>query len=197
MEGSRLSRSDLSPELIWHLSEHLSALCGPVLSPGEQERALERLREMTFWNIKTVAGEEFAQQALQNYSAAQQMEPTPSYGDGHLAPWEWIRTEQGDFVKTDDSGHSCDHTLIGKQSVLWDVAGAIVEWSFSEPDQQLLLEMLAQKGLTIDRSALGFYRNAYAAFQIGKASLCSDMTSDSKEGKRLRGAVDLYKAAVI
>jgi hypothetical protein len=110
-----------------------------------------------------------------------------------LAPHEWIRTRTGQLLKTDHSGHDCDHTIIGKQSILWDIAGVIVEWNLDLGGASPLLCVVEQKGFAIEPNALAFYRMAYAAFRLGMTSLCAGQELDgSAEQLRLHQARNYY-----
>jgi hypothetical protein len=96
----------------------------------------------------------------------------PTYGDGRMAPYKWILTPDERFIKTDAHAHTRDHTIIGKQSILWDVAGVIVEWQLSSREREQFLGILANLGLATSERALEFYVKAYAAFRIGLLKLC-------------------------
>src|SRR5437870_2593848 len=68
------------------------------------------------------------------------------YGDGHLAPHEWVRDSNGHIFKTDCCGHDADHTLVGRQSVFWDVAGALNEWQLDAGAEARFLDAVQRAG---------------------------------------------------
>ena len=90
--------------------------------------------------------------------------------DGRPQPHEWLKVagEDGEiYLKTDSSDHFCDHTLVGEQSILWDLAGACEEWEMSN-EQKLQMLDLWRKETGDCRAAdlLDFYRAAYLALRI-------------------------------
>jgi hypothetical protein len=118
-----------------------------------------------------------------------------SYGDGRMAPHEWIRTKEGKLVKADSAGHAWDHTCIGPQPVAWDLAGAIVEWGLNDEAAGVLLQAFyAAGGERIPKDALAAFRLAYAAYRAGQCHLCANMSAhDPAEQARLWGAYTHYR----
>ena len=113
-----------------------------------------------------------------------------------MAPHEWVRAaDAGVVYKTDSGGHDSDHTVIGRQPILWDVAGAVIEWSMDKRQVEKLNRALVDQGIGIDDRALRFYRAAYAAFRTGFVSLGLGQTGDNGDGerRRLRDAFERYK----
>jgi hypothetical protein len=85
---------------------------------------------------------------------------------------------------------------VGRQSVLWDVAGAIVEWRLDVIGTSALLGALA-KHLPVSADQLKFYSLSYAAFRMGAMSLCADITSDDAERARMTAAAKLYRDSLL
>src|SRR5205807_4142207 len=101
-----------------------------------------RVREMVRVNVHEALGQGAADRACGIADAAASWTESaelPAYGDGRLAPHEWLRTPDGRILKFDCGGHESDHTIVGQQPVLWDVAGAIVEWDVRPSDRHVLL----------------------------------------------------------
>jgi hypothetical protein len=119
-----------------------------------------------------------------------------SYGDGRMAPHEWIRGPEKIF-KSDVGGHDADHTMVGRQSVLWDIAGALVEWDLADGNAISFFAELQQRGMRIDETALKFFELGYAAFRFGQCSLCAEMNShDQAERKRLLHAAEFFQQRI-
>lgn len=143
VEGRRLNRDDGRELAVqaW-LADYLAASARPELPVGLHRDAVARLGDMLYWNVKESLGEVAAERARLSLTAAQAAPPGPSYGDGRMAPWEWVRSADGSLWKTDCTGHDCDHTLIGKQSWLWDLAGTLVEWDLELSQASVLRSCL-------------------------------------------------------
>jgi hypothetical protein len=210
VEGAPLTRADADPAVLSHVGRYLVRAAGPPLAPREGDAALARLGEMLYWNTWESLGEEAAART-RHWSekvAALQPDASPSYGDGHLAPHEWLRTPSGQLLKGDCAGHETDHTIVGRQPLAWDIVGAMVEWGLDEAGARPLLEVLECDSLlsraavprrqqavalhTID--VLTFYRMAYAAFRVGQCTLCAGMNApDPEEPPRLGRAAAFYR----
>ena len=197
MAGTPLRRGDADPHVLAHVGRYVADVAGPPLSPGEQAAALGRLREMLYWNTWESLGEAAAEWTRAWGDAAARLAPAgpvPCYGDGRLAPHEWLRAADGRLVKVDCVGHDADHTAVGRQPVAWDVAGALAEWGLDDAAAGPLLGAFeAAGGPPVPPPLLTFYRMAYAAFRVGMGSMCADMSGhDSDEQARLRAAAGSY-----
>jgi hypothetical protein len=194
VEGTRLTRADLrDPSVLSRIGAYLVHAAGPALSASEHESAISRLAEMLYWNTKEALGDSLAESTRLFAEDAKKDKTTCSYGDGHLSPHEWIRCADGIILKTDCEGHAHDHTIVGPQSLLWDVAGALVEWDLSLRVATPLLSVIEQGGAPIDFEALTYYLLAYSAFRVGLLSLSLNQTSDAAEKNRLSLARNFYR----
>jgi hypothetical protein len=193
IEGSRLTGEYAkNPAILSVLADYIRASAKETLPGREQEKALQRLREMLYWNTREALGDGYAEKTKILSPGTQVLRSMASYGDGHLAPWEWISDDQGKLWKTDAAGHDSDHTMVGRQSSLWDVAGAIIEWNLNASQRDMLVQNLQQPGL--DLSALPSYEAAYAAFRMGQTELCrTSCVHDSEKHIRLGAAAALYR----
>ncbi|HEU5014761.1 MAG TPA: hypothetical protein VFT66_19730, partial [Roseiflexaceae bacterium] len=225
LAGTPLSHADVTPELLSHIGRYIAAVSGPPLSHAEQNEALNRAGEMLYWNVWEALSEERAERTRPLFDAAQnaaQGHAFRSYGDGHLAPHEWLqhnldlsdepqRTPRSQrkstaifessgaykYQKLDGTGHVIDHTAVGRQPVAWDIAGAMVEWRLDDAQQiQLLDAYHAAGGEPFPAPLLTFYRLAYAAFRLGQTSMCAQMSNDEAEQARLWQAAERYKNAL-
>ena len=89
----------------------------------------------------------------------------PVHVDGRLHPWEW-RRDGGAILKLDGIDHSCGHDLVGAQDILWDVAGACVEFHLSAE------EVLALgRAVSVRPEHIAPMAACYAAFQAALLSL--------------------------
>src|SRR5207248_1441321 len=149
------------------------------------EAARTRLREMLYWNTWEALGEETAERTRMWCDRAFEIEgeePSPSYGDGRMAPHEWLHLPSGRLLKMDSVGHDGDHTAVSRQPLAWDVAGALVEWGLDGEAAIPLLAAVQEAGEpTYPAALLDFYRMAYAAFRIGMTSLCAQMNGHYPE----------------
>jgi hypothetical protein len=174
------------------LVRYILDAAGPPLSPDEQQQSLARLRDMLYWNTKESLGDAAADRASawSEWMAARPRPiAVPRYGDGRLAPHEWVSTPGGRPIKTDCTGHDHDHTIVGPQPLAWDVAGALVEWELDS--------LPLPKDALVDLAELPFYRAAYAAFRLGQCALCASFLSPGEPDRiRLLDAAECYRAAL-
>lgn len=200
--GQPLTVSDgANPAVLAHIGRYIafSAASSPSQPFRNWAAATRRLQEMLRQNVLEALGEGAAERADQTTSAWLERdrfdEKFPIYGDGHLAPHEWLRTPDGRLVKTDAAGHDTDHTCIGRQSIAWDVAGALVEWELEGERAELLLTAYEEESeWPIPPATLTFYRLAYAAFRLGQTTLCAGMLPEGDdERERLERAAARYR----
>jgi hypothetical protein len=191
-EGQALSRESLNGGFLAHLGRYIAQAALPACPEAERRAALERLRGMLYWNVREAFGEAMAERA-KNWEGLPPDSPWPTYGDGRLAPEEWLRQADGRLVKVDCFGHRADHTVVGVQSLAWDLAGAMVEWELDdESARPLLAAFVAAGGELPPPATLMFYRLAYAAFRLGQCEMCAGV-ADSGEQGRLREAGGFYR----
>jgi hypothetical protein len=194
LEGKRLTRADAADvTVLERIGRYIIHAAGPDLGVEENTASIDRLAEMLYWNAREALGEKIAEMTRATAEAARQYQPTFSSGDGHLMPHEWILTCNGLIMKVDAEGHSADHTLIGPQSLLWDIAGALIEWDLDAAATGVLLSIFEKNAIQLEPDALLFFQQAYAAFRLGLLSLGVDQTSDTREKERLRHARDFYQ----
>ncbi|MDQ5826234.1 MAG: hypothetical protein M3441_18735 [Chloroflexota bacterium] len=196
VEGRPLSTEDCSPPLLRHIGRYIAAVAGPSLSAEQYKANTKRLAEMLYWNTWEALGEEVAERTRRRVDDLRASGySSGSYGDGRMAPHEWIRSHDGRLVKADSAGHAWDHTCIGAQPVAWDIAGAIVEWGLDEEGSRTLLEAFyGAGGDPIPPAVLTFYCVTYAAFRAGQCHMCANMAAhDPAEQARLWAAYDRYK----
>lgn len=175
VEGVPLTLHDASPELIARIGCHIEAVAGPPPSKEEAEKAQERLKTMLRINA-----DEGGLSPLPSFPKEPVPENEPSAGDYRLAPWEW-RLAGGEIVKVGRIAPTLDHTVVGRQPLAWDVAGAMVEWGLDDP-----------AGLPTVTN-LRFYRAAYAAFRMGQ---CLIFAGSDAEGTRLGREAAFYRRAL-
>lgn len=89
--------------------------------------------------------------------------------DGKMQPHEWLRTDNGIFLKTDATWHGDDHFFPGPTSVAWDIAGICIEWNLHRDAVQFLSRRIITEPGGDVRSALPMFFLAYAIF---RASWC-------------------------
>ena len=170
LHGRPLQRSDADASTIERIGRFIASASGPRLGCDERTRSLERLAAILTTNVPELLGPDRVELPLQSVRAelASGLE-LPSYGDGRLAPHEWVRTPDGQILKVDAGGHEQDHTIVGPQSILWDIAGAIVEWDLSEESSIALVSAAGFPRMPMQ--VLSCYGAAYAAFRGGMAYL--------------------------
>jgi hypothetical protein len=198
VEGRPLTSADADAATLAHIGCYLAQAAGSPLASGEEQGRAAQLMAMLSLNAAEALGEaaaECARYAYKRMSRTGLSEARRAYGDGHLSPHEWLRTPSGRLVRVGNTGHDFDHTIVGRQSVAWDVAGALVEWRLDGPAAAPLLEAFCRAGGDrLPPTELTFYRLAYAAFRAGQCKLCADADGiDTAERLRLRRAYERYR----
>jgi hypothetical protein len=189
--GAPLAASASLLDFASTIGSYIARVAGPSLAGAEREEASARLCEMLYANTHEALGDEAAKRARNLGRAVQ--DGGGSYGDGHLHPHEWIDCGDGRLVKVDGVGHDCDHTLVGRQPVAWDLAGAVVEWSMDQQRaERLLAGFRLAGGEDVAEDVLRFYLGAYLAFRAGQCALAAQV-HDPYERERLWEAYARYR----
>lgn len=199
IDGEVLHSTDATPELLAHIGRYIADVAAPPLSLDEQQAALARLTEIAYWNVWEAFGQAAAERihACAEAAWASIAQPLATYGDGRLAPGKWLRLPTGRVLKLDAGGHALDHTAVGSQPVVWDLAGAILEWRLCAQQAAHLLDSYhTVGGQPVAAPLLAFCRLAYAAFRLGQTTLCAQIAPDPAEQARLWRAAALYRAAI-
>jgi hypothetical protein len=200
VEGTPLSAAD-GPRLVAAIAGHIAAVAGPPPDPHVGAQSLERLIEMLYWNVWEGLGPVQAERASAwsaRALAAGGWSPPAIYGDGRMGPAEWRRVQDGRVRKVVGAGRERDHTVVGEQSVAWDVAGAIVEWDLTDVAGERLRRAVARAlGRPLAVEAVRFHELAYAAFRLGLLTLARQVCAgDRAEAERSERAVARYRERV-
>ncbi|HEU5125428.1 MAG TPA: hypothetical protein VFW05_15355 [Verrucomicrobiae bacterium] len=199
IQGRRLTAANaINPAVLECVADYILHAAEPRWTPEEHAASVSRLAEMLFWNTREALGEPLAERTRDWVSAAKSVRIPLASGDGHLAPHEWIRVSPlsgpRKIYKADCEGHDCDHTVVGRQCVLWDVAGVMTEWDLDFSEMAPLHQALERSGLKMNPDALTFYFMAYAAFRMGLMSLPLSQIADTAEHRRLQSAFFFYQS---
>jgi hypothetical protein len=199
IDGEPLAHTDGSGQLMARIARYINEAAGPRLSRDEADASFVRLREMLCWNTKEAFGEVAAERACRLADEAKAIsagDTSRAYGDGRLAPHEFLRLPNGAVIKTDCTSHDADHTLVGRQPLTWDIAGALVEWRLDNARSRAMLKRFyAAGGEPIASAALLFYKAAYAALRAAQMKLSADHCADAAERTRLLKAYADYLIA--
>jgi hypothetical protein len=192
--GRPLARSDLSPDLLARMVDYYAYLVGSFSRPPAAR--FDQLAEciaVNAWKGLSLDASGFL--------ARWELEREAIDGrdlvllDGRPQPHEWIEVSGGNepaFLKTDSADHAGDHTIVGEQSILWDLAGAWEEWRMTREDGLEMLRTWERK--TGDTGAAGlidFYRSAYLAFRLGAMHYALEAEPDDE----LRGTLEREREA--
>ncbi|HEX6940428.1 MAG TPA: hypothetical protein VF158_13520 [Longimicrobiales bacterium] len=118
--------------------------------------------------------------------------------DARLQRREWIRTPAG-FTKVDAIDHGDGLRLPGPVDAAWDLAAAIVEFRLDDAAAALLVRRCAGPGraeAAALAAAVEAYRPAYAALQLGDATLSLHEATTPGDRSRWAAEVARYRAAL-
>jgi len=194
IEGRPMVAAEASPDFLGRVGRYVAAASGPPLSASAARSARNRLETMLSVNTREALGDDWADQALSLFRPIAILENTPRAGDGHMAPHEWIAAGDGSIQKTDAGGHELDPTWTGRQPVLWDLAGAMLEWDLDPEGERAFLDGFAVGGgHSRAPLALDAYRAAYAAHRVGQVGFARDTEEDPDERERLGAEYERWR----
>ncbi len=116
--------------------------------------------------------------------------------DGRMLPHEWLATAGG-YVKTDSLDHHDDHFFPGCQDVLWDLAGASIEFCLDAHAERYLVEQYVSQANDAGTSArLPFYRAAYAAWRMAYCDLAARALGHGPDAQKFRRLRTRYRTCL-
>jgi hypothetical protein len=155
------------PDLVTHVARYLAAR-QKMLAPCNSGADPLTLAQMARHNIKEGLGVDAiaAFEPILASAKALQSSWTPMATDNRLHSCEW-RCSNGRLWKLDAVDHCCSHDLIGCQDMLWDVAGALVEFDLPTSTCEDLMSHLPLSKSAQKKEGLLFALICYCAFQLG------------------------------
>jgi hypothetical protein len=187
--GRPLGPCDFNSSLWDYMLRYAEAVRQPPLETGQAAQSLDRIESMLQVNCREALGEDLEDSTRDLAATAREWgsDTSPqSYGDGRLAPHEWIRDPAGRIWKVDGVGHDWDHTVVGPQPWIWDLAGLLTEWH-AEP----------QPRDDVPPEVLRFYGAAYSAFRLGLLVESSKSTSNPGETALFHQAISRYRESLL
>lgn len=113
--------------------------------------------------------------------------------DGRMLPHEWLDTGR-ELLKTDAADHCADHFFPGGADILWDIAGAAVEFQLNTRERDYLFERYrAVSGDRPSRDLLQFYEVAYTAFRAGYSNLAAHAITGTADHERFKTLEARYR----
>lgn len=180
--GVPCSASGATAETLDHVAGYAAASARGPLPPRDAEEARARLLETVRVNVTEALGEDAARAALDIVDSSRPPPAAiPGAGDGRMAPHEWIRTSEDRVLKTDAGGHDLDHTWVGRQPLLWDTAGALLEWDLHGGAASRFLDALEARSGIRAREHLAGYLIAYTAHRLGQSRLFAEVEREPLE----------------
>jgi len=118
----------------------------------------------------------------------------PVIADGEMMLHEWLNPgDGGPALKLDSAAHGDDHFFPGATDIVWDLAGAIVEWQMDESTAHDFLKRYERMANDHVQTRLRSYQIAYAAFRMGYSKMAAAAMSGQEEESRLLRDYGLYK----
>jgi hypothetical protein len=186
ISGSPLSCAAQSTEVLDRIAEYCAFRAANFRASVERDQ----LAEMVHFNLF-----EETKYELRLPAAAFECE-SPIVPDCRMQPHKWIRTGAGTIVKVDGAADGEGHFLPGATDVLWDLAGAIVEWNMNPDAQQYLLAQFQRRHRRVSQEKLAYFVLAYSIFRLSYCKMAYCSTQTISEKTRLGNAALYYERMV-
>lgn len=198
IEGATpLDRARLDPlDLAGRVGRYLAYRATHFPADTGRGASLDALWEMARHNAAEALGDAAARAIDRWRAALPGFTPglRPVETDNRLHTWEWLVRPDGELLKTDAVDHHAAHDLVGCQDSAWDVAGAAIELGLTgEAGRHLRAVLARQTGRAIDPALVEWCEIAYAAFQLGAATMAGH-AAGAEERPRLQAEVARYRA---
>ena len=178
--GLPFGRRDFGTDLLEHVARY--AACLTRAFPARRESALDVLHLMIETNLREADGT-LRIPSLAAFDPSLHDSATTAL-DGRMLAHEFVRTASG-VLKTDALDHADDHFFPGPQDIAWDLAAFEAEFDLDRQAADHLLRCFAsQAGDPSIGRRMPFYRLAYAAFQLGYASMAVESLAGTPDAQR-------------
>ena len=184
-----MSAAELSTPLMQRMVDYYAFLARRFSSPPAER--FDRLAEIVLVNTKGGLGLDASDFVAGWRPLRYAIDRLPLVSlDGKPRPHEWLRAPHADprtALKADSSDHFRDHTLVGEQSILWDLAGVCEEWEMGSDQVRRFLALWERKtGDSRAAELLNFYRAAYLAFRVAELHYAVHSADEDGARQRLR-----------
>jgi hypothetical protein len=185
VEGKTVGRQDVSASMLERIARYCTFRVSEFTLASPCNSELERMLE---FNVQQEFGRELKLIPGQLTSA------NPVLADGRMQPFEWIASNQSEFMKTDAISHGDNHFFPGPCDIAWDLAGTIVEWNLDREATEFVLRKFQQfSGVAISDN-LNVYILAYCVFRLGFCKMAASTVLEDTEESRLNFAYHWYRA---
>lgn len=184
MRGRPYTRSQLSSSLLDHMAEYCAFRRSAFRAPRHNSTAIEEMVRFNF-HEQTARELEIPPGIFESEH--------PRYVDSRMQPHKWIASRDGRILKIDACTHGDDHFLPGPTDILWDLAGAIVEWDMDRHAEQSFITKYHDLVGAKKDNRLPFFVLAYTVFRMSYCKMAMAATAHVDECFRLRGAYQSYR----
>lgn len=188
-EARPLEVADLTPSLLERMVDYYAFIARRFRLPAAPR--FDSLAQMVSFNARAALGADptpFLERWRPSRDAIDRL-PLVLL-DGKPQPHEWLRVGTQSppvFLKADSADHFRDHTLVGDQSILWDLAGCCEEWELAPEEQRTLTELWSRKsGDAEGPRLLEFYRAAYLSFRVAALHYAVHSTDEEEIRRSLQ-----------
>jgi hypothetical protein len=194
IDGVPFAVRHINTDELTELALFLRCSSRPPLKHSEHVAAINRLTDLIECNAQQFFGDTILQRvgSWKSIGTTLSRLSLPQNTGARMATWKWLRLPNSRIVNVDRVGHDFDHTCIGTQSLLWDVASLSVDWSLEESVEQYLIHAIPELH-KVSADMVKFMRLSYAAFRAAQCVLCIECGADPSETNRLKRDVAFYK----
>ncbi len=189
VDGRPLQPSELSESIVARMVRYYAFVARKFGLPPAPR--FEQLSEMIHLNALEAAGLDASAFVERWRPSASEIDGLPlARLDGRPFPHEWLEVPGPAgplYLKTDSADHFRDHTAVGEQSILWDLAGACEEWEMGDAWVEQLIYLWEEAiGDTYVRRLMDFYRAGYLAFRTAALHYAIHSTNEEEIRRSLQ-----------
>jgi hypothetical protein len=184
--GFPMTRADLSTEVLDRIADY----CAFRTCTFHTESRDDQLIQMLQFNL---------QQEMKVHvevPSGHFQSETTVIPDCRMQPHEWVRSSSGKLVKIDGNADGDGHFLPGPTDILWDLAGAIIEWNLNRDAEEYLLAQFRKRAGVPAKAKLPWFLLAYSVFRMSHCKMAYSSTLDVAEKRRLNTAARYYRCQV-
>jgi hypothetical protein len=179
----RLARAnDISTRLLKHMAEYCAWRARAFTVSGTDTSQLEAMARVNYERQFGVARDDLML-AVER----------PVICDSRMMPQEWLRADDGRWLKLNPAIHGDDHFFPGPCDIAWDLAGTIVEWNLPPAAREYFLAEYRKASGDDPMTRIAAYESAYAVFRMAWSAMAGASVGDAEEESRLLRDYDDYR----
>ncbi len=182
VHGRALRADDVSQQLLTHMANYCAWRAREFAVADADASQLETMARVNYEREFGVTNDDLVLPVER-----------PTVCDSRMMPYEWLKAEDGRWVKLDAAIHGDDHFFPGPCDIAWDLAGTIVEWNLRAAAREFFFAEYRKASGDDSASRIAAYELAYATFRMAWSGMAAGSARGTEEESGLVRDYERYR----